>query len=58
MISCNVSNIASERSILALGGVMERCEIDEEDGEETKVFWIDVNESLEKYRPVYEQFTC
>ena len=54
MVSCNVSNIGSEKSILALGGVLERCGLDEGDDEETKVFWINVDESLEKYKDLYE----
>ena len=54
MIGCTADNTGSERTVLALGGVLERCEIDPEDGELSKVFWIDVDRALEQYRDVYE----
>ena len=50
MLSCDASNVASYRSILALGGVLERCEVDPSDGELTHVYWIDVDRSLERYK--------
>ena len=37
---------------------LERCERDPWDGEMTNVYWIDVNESLEKYKSTYEQFVA
>ena len=54
MISCAESNPASERTILALGGVLERCCYDPEDDENIKVYWIDVEDSLDRYGKVYE----
>ena len=54
MIGCTADNTGSERTVLALGGVLERCEIDPEDGELSKVFWIDVDRALEQYRDGYE----
>ena len=56
MLGCSVSNTASDRTIRALGGILERCETDPEDGEPTNVYRIDVNGSLEKYAPVYERY--
>lgn len=50
MLSCDASNVASYRSILGLGGVLERCEVDPNDGELTHVYWIDVDRSLERYK--------
>lgn len=56
MLDCSVTNLGSDRTIKALGGVLERCEIDPSDGELTNVYWIDVEESLEKYKNVYGQY--
>ena len=56
MLDCSVTNLGSDKTIQALGGVLERCEKDPYDGELTNVYWIDVNESLEKYKDVYEPF--
>ena len=40
MIECFVSNIASDKTIQALGGILERCEKDPVDGEMANVYWI------------------
>ena len=56
MLDCSVTNLGSDKTIKALGGVLERCEKDPWDGEMTNVYWIDVNESLEKYKNTYEKF--
>ena len=56
MLDCSVTNLGSDKTIKALGGVLERCEKDPWDGEMTNVYWIDVNDSLEKYKNTYEQF--
>ena len=56
MLDCVVTNLGSDKTIKALGGVLERCEKDSLDGKMTNVYWIDVNESLEKYKNAYEQF--
>ena len=50
MLSCTVSNEGSNRSILALGGVLERSETDPEDGLMTNVYRIGVDRSLERYK--------
>lgn len=46
MITCNRSNIASERTILANGGVFEKEVL--VDGEFTKRFWVTITESMLK----------
>ena len=56
MIDCSKTNLGSDKTIQALGGILERCDKDPYDGELTNVYWIDVNESLEKYKDTYEQF--
>ena len=56
MIGCYVSNIASDKTIQALGGILERCEKDAVDREMTNVYWINVGESLMRFKAVYEPF--
>ena len=56
MLDCSVSNIGSDKTIQALGGVLERCEIDPSDNELTNVYWIDVNDSIDKYKDIYEKY--
>ncbi len=58
MLDCDVNNIGSDKTMKALGGVLERCEIDPSDGILTNVYWFDVNECLEKYKDIYEPFIC
>ena len=53
MIDCSVNNYGSDKTIKALGGILERCEIDPWDNELTNVYWIDLNNSLEKYKDIY-----
>ena len=54
MLDCAVNNLGSDSTIKALGGILERCEVDPYDNELTNVYWINVNDSLEKYRNIYE----
>lgn len=53
MLDCDFNNIGSEKTMQALGGVLTRTEIDPMDGILTKVYWIDVDDSIEKYKSVY-----
>ena len=56
MISCAVDNLGSNKTIKALGGVIERNEIDPNDNIESSVYWINVDESLENDKEVYEGY--
>ena len=56
MIDCSALNIASDKTIQALGGVLERRGQDPADGKMTNVYWINVEESLMKYKAVYEPY--
>ena len=56
MLDCDVENLGSSKTIEALGGKLERNEIDPHDGILTSVYWIDVDESLEKYKDEYVGF--
>ena len=56
MIDCSATNIGSEKTIQALGGVFERSGIDWYDDELTNVYWIDTKDSIEKYRNYYSDY--
>jgi predicted acetyltransferase len=56
MLDCDVKNLGSSKTMEALGGKLERTEIDPYDGILTSVYWINVDESLEKYKDEYVKF--
>ena len=56
MLDCDVNNLGSDRTLKALGGVLERTEVDPEDNILTNVYWFDVDNCLEKYKETYEPF--
>ena len=56
MLSCNEDNLGSNKTIKALGGVLERTEIDPSDNEKNNIYWINVNESLKENKDIYEKF--
>lgn len=56
MIDCSVDNLSSDKTIKALGGILERCELDESDNTMTNVYWINVDESIKKYKDEYDSF--
>lgn len=56
LLECIADNIGSNKTIKALDGVLEKSEIDAWDNELTNYYWIDVDKSIEKYKPTYEQF--
>ena len=56
MLDCSVHNLGSDKTIKALGGILERCELDESDNTMTNVYWINVDESIKKYKDEYYSF--
>lgn len=56
MLACDVNNAGSDRTLKALGGKLERTEIDPSDGMLTNVYWFDVIETIDKYKNIYESF--
>ena len=56
LITCADSNEGSKKTILSLGGKFEKNNYDESDNETMELYWIDVNDSLEKYKDIYEQY--
>lgn len=54
MLDCDVNNLGSAKTIQALGGVLERTEVDPYDGVLTSVYWINVDEVIDKYKDMFE----
>ena len=54
MIDCSIDNLGSDKTIKALGGVLERCELDKSDNTMTNVYWIDTQKAINKYKEKYE----
>ena len=54
MLDCDVSNLGSSKTMEALGGELERTEIDPYDGILTSVYQFDVTKTIDKYREEYE----
>lgn len=55
MLGCDVENIASNKSIEALGGELERTEVDPYDGILTNIYWLNVNDTINHYKKTYEK---
>ena len=55
MLGCDVENIASNKSIEALGGELERTEVDPYDGILTNIYWLNVNDTIYHYKKTYEK---
>lgn len=56
LLACDVSNVPSNKTILALGGVLEKSGIYKYDNVLTNYYWIDVNDSLNRYYEVYKDY--
>ena len=54
MVVCGIDNLASNKNIKAFGGVLERTKIDPNDNTESNIYWINVNESLEKIKRIWQ----
>ena len=56
LIICADYNDGSRKTILSLGGKFEKRNFDESDNETMELYWIDVNDSLERYKDIYDQY--
>lgn len=54
LLDCTIDNIGSNKTILALGGDLEKTAFDEYDNTMTNYYWINVNDSLKKYYDEYK----
>lgn len=56
LLVCNADNVGSNKTIKALGGILEKSEIDDWDNKLTNYYWIDVDKSVKAYKQNYEQY--
>ncbi len=56
LLYCTVDNIGSNKTILALGGKLEKTELDKYDNTMTNYYWINVNNSIKKYYEIYKDY--
>ena len=56
LITCADYNKPSKKTIIDLGGIFEKNSIDKSNNETMELYWLDVNESLEKNKDIYEPF--
>lgn len=56
LLECTVDNTGSNKTILALGGVLEKTELDNYDNTMTNYYWINIDESLDKHFDIYNQY--
>ena len=56
MVDCHIDNLGSKKTIEALGGIFEEEVSDERDGRKLYNYWINVDESIEKYKEKYEKY--
>lgn len=54
MLDCDVNNLGSLKTMQALGGVLERTEVDPYDGILTSVYWFNVKETIGNYKKEFE----
>lgn len=58
MLDCDVYNLGSAKTMQALGGVLERTEVDPSDGLLTSVYWFKVDETINKYKDIFINNIC
>ena len=54
LLECTVDNIGSNKTIRALGGRLEKTELDANDNTMTNYYWINVIDSVKKYFEQYD----
>ncbi len=56
MLDCDVNNLGSDRTLKALGGSLERTEVDPYDGILTNVYWFNVDDTIKNYKDIYGKY--
>ena len=56
LITCADYNAGSRNSIKSFDGVLEKTTYDESDGETMELYWIDLNNAINKYRNEFEKY--
>ena len=54
LLECTIDNIASNKTIKALGGKLEATKLDPKDNTMTNYYWINVNKTVKKYFKRYD----
>ena len=57
LITCANYNEGSRRTILSLGGIYEKNNINKLEEEILELYWINVDESIKKYKDEYSKYT-
>ena len=56
LLKCTVDNLGSNKTILSLGGKLEKTVFDKYDNTMTNCYWLNVNDSIEKYYDDYKNY--
>lgn len=56
MLDCDVNNLGSDKTLKALGGKLERTEIDPSNNILTNVYTFNVDDIITKYKDTYMKF--
>ena len=56
MLTCDKQNIASSKTMIGLGGVFEKEFYDEDAGDFTQIYWIDVDEAIKNNMERFEPY--
>ena len=56
MLDCEKSNLGSSKTIIALGGELQREYLDEEINEIEQVYWIDVDKNVKEKYDLYKEY--
>ena len=54
-LACDANNLGSIKTIEALGGLLKKTEIDPYDSVLTSVYWLDVDETIDKYKEKFKR---
>lgn len=53
ILDCDVNNLGSVKTLEALNGKLKKTAIDPYDGVLTSVYWFDINETIRKYKDIF-----
>ncbi len=56
LLLCDVDNIGSNKTILSLGGELEKTKLDAYDDTMTNYYWINVSDAIEKNSKYYQDY--
>jgi predicted acetyltransferase len=56
MLSCDIDNLGSDKTIKSLGGVFDRNQKYKGTERILNIYWINVDESIKKYEEIYKEY--